>query len=220
MFTGKSVFLIFLGAIIAYFIGSFNTAIILSKSMSGDDIREMGSGNAGMTNMMRNYGKKAGVITLICDMIKGILCVTVVTLLLRAFGEENYSVIMVGQYVAALFAVIGHIFPIYYGFKGGKGIAVIVGAILLVDFRVALTCLAVFLILVYFTKMVSVGSICAIAMFPVTTLIYQTFLTKMEAGLYNMFIALLVAVIIIYKHHENITRILNGTENKIGSNKE
>lgn len=217
MFTAKSIVIIIFGAIIAYFIGSFSPSIVISKSMSGEDIREKGSGNAGMTNMMRNYGKKAGVITLICDMVKGILCVTVVTLLLRAFGEENYSVIMVGQYVAAFFAVIGHILPIYYGFKGGKGIAVIVGAILLVDFRVALTCLAVFLIVVYFTKMVSAGSIIAIAMFPVTTLIYQTFLTKMEAGLYNMFIALLVAVIIIYKHHENITRILKGTENKIGN---
>ena len=217
MFTAKSIILIAVGAIIAYFIGSVNTAIIMSKSLSGEDIREKGSGNAGMTNMMRNYGKKAGAVTLICDMVKGMLTVIIMTFLLRGFGESDYQVIMFGQYIASLFAVIGHIFPVYYGFKGGKGIAVIVGSILLVDCRVALTCLAIFIILVLITKMVSVGSIAAIAMFPVTTLIYQTFINKTEIGLYNMFVALLVAVIIIYKHHENIKRIISGTENKIGN---
>ena len=217
MFTAKSIILIAVGAIIAYFIGSVNTAIIMSKSLSGEDIREKGSGNAGMTNMMRNYGKKAGAVTLICDMVKGMLTVIIMTFLLRGFGESDYQVIMFGQYIASLFAVIGHIFPVYYGFKGGKGIAVIVGSILLVDCRVALTCLAVFIILVLITKMVSVGSIAALAMFPVTTLIYQTFINKTEIGLYNMFVALLVAVIIIYKHHENIKRIISGTENKIGN---
>lgn len=213
-------FLIVIGAIAAYFIGSINTAIIISKYLSGEDIRDMGSGNAGMTNVMRNYGKKAGILTLVCDMVKGILSVTIMTLMLRAVGCEDYKIILIAQYVACLFAVLGHIFPAYYKFRGGKGIAVCVGSILFVDFRVALTCLGVFIVLLLITKMVSVGSIFAIAMFPVTTIIYQMLVTNTGTAIPNAIIALIVAIIIIAKHHENISRIISGTERKIGEKKE
>ena len=215
-----SYILIGIASVIAYLLGSVNTAIIVSKYLSGEDIRNMGSGNAGMTNVMRNYGKKAGIFTLIGDAAKGMLAIIIMTLLLRGFGYTDERLILFAQYIANFFALLGHVFPVFYKFKGGKGIAVCIGSILLYDIRVALILIIVFGTLFLITKMVSVGSICAAATFPISTFLLQHLIVPTGTGIRNTVVAALIAGLVIFMHRTNIVRILNGTESKFSKKKE
>ena len=215
-----SYILIGIASVIAYLLGSVNTAIIVSKYLSGEDIRNMGSGNAGMTNVMRNYGKKAGIFTLIGDAAKGMLAIIIMTLLLRGFGYTDERLILFAQYIANFFALLGHVFPVFYKFKGGKGIAVCIGSILLYDIRIALILIIVFGTLFLITKMVSVGSICAAATFPISTFLLQHLIVPTGTGIRNTVVALLIAGLVIFMHRTNIVRILNGTESKFSKKKE
>ena len=215
-----SYILIGIASVIAYLLGSVNTAIIVSKYLSGEDIRNMGSGNAGMTNVMRNYGKKAGIFTLIGDAAKGMVAIIIMTLLLRGFGYTDERLILFAQYIANFFALLGHVFPVFYKFKGGKGIAVCIGSILLYDIRVALILIIVFGALFLITKMVSVGSICAAATFPISTFLLQHLIVPTGTGIRNTVVALLIAGLVIFMHRTNIVRILNGTESKFSKKKE
>ena len=215
-----SYILIGIASVIAYLLGSVNTAIIVSKYLSGEDIRNMGSGNAGMTNVMRNYGKKAGIFTLIGDAAKGMVAIIIMTLLLRGFGYTDERLILFAQYIANFFALLGHVFPVFYKFKGGKGIAVCIGSILLYDIRVALILIVVFGALFLITKMVSVGSICAAATFPISTFLLQHLIVPTGTGIRNTVVALLIAGLVIFMHRTNIVRILNGTESKFSKKKE
>ena len=215
-----SYILIGIASVIAYLLGSVNTAIIVSKYLSGEDIRNMGSGNAGMTNVMRNYGKKAGIFTLIGDAAKGMVAIIIMTLLLRGFGYADERLILFAQYIANFFALLGHVFPVFYKFKGGKGIAVCIGSILLYDIRVALILIIVFGALFLITKMVSVGSICAAATFPISTFLLQHLIVPTGTGIRNTVVALLIAGLVIFMHRTNIVRILNGTESKFSKKKE
>ena len=211
--------LIVLGAVAAYFIGSINTAIIVSKSLSGDDIRDLGSGNAGMTNVLRNYGKKAGILTFVGDAVKGMLSVIIMTLMLKGIKCEDEALIMFSQYIASLFALIGHVFPIYYKFKGGKGVSVSLGSVILFDLPVAFVCLIGFIIVFLITKMVSAGSVCAAILLPISTIIFDVFVIHTNKCWLNVLVALLMAIVIILKHQSNIKRILNGTESKFSGHK-
>ena len=211
--------LIGISALVSYLLGSINTAIIVSKNLSGDDIRDMGSGNAGMTNVMRNYGKKAGIYTLLGDAAKGMVAVIITTLLLRGFGYTDERLILFSQYIANLFALLGHVFPVFYGFRGGKGRAVCIGSILLYDFYTALVLIIVFALLFLTTKMVSLGSICAAAVFPISTFVLQHFVFHTGNALQTSIVALLIAILVIVKHKANIVRILNGTESKFDKKK-
>ena len=215
-----SYILIGIASVIAYLLGSVNTAIIVSKYLSGEDIRNMGSGNAGMTNVMRNYGKKAGIFTLIGDAAKGMVAIIIMTLLLRGFGYTDERLILFAQYIANFFALLGHVFPVFYKFKGGKGIAVCIGSILLYDIRIALILIIVFGTLFLITKMVSVGSICAAATFPISTFLLQHLIVPTGTGIRNTVVALLIAGLVIFMHRTNIVRILNGTESKFSKKKE
>lgn len=200
-------------AIIAYAIGSISFSVIISRKMAGFDVREKGSGNAGSTNMLRSVGKKAALLTLVCDILKGVVAIAI-SLLIGKLNSTADPAILVQ--VSAVAVVIGHTFPIFFEFRGGKGVATSLGVILLVNWQIGLICLVFALILMILTRMVSLGSICAAILFPVLTVfIHEHYIVD---GNYIIF-GIIMAVFIAYNHRSNIKRLLNGTENKISFKK-
>lgn len=201
--------------IIAYLIGSINFSILISKKKAGFDIREKGSGNAGTTNMLRTLGKGAAVITLILDILKGIVTVwfsILYGIILYKIWNINIDYSILVQ-VAGVCVILGHTYPIYFGFKGGKGVATALGILLITNWHMGLICLVFALVLIIITRMVSVGAICAAILFPVLTLFsYET--SFIEPGNYMLF-SIIIAIIVCFNHRANIKRILAGTENKI-----
>ena len=151
-------------AIIAYLIGSINFSVIISKKMAGFDVREKGSGNAGSTNVLRTVGKKAAVLTLVCDILKGIVSILIAILLGKIFKNTNKAILVE---IAALLVVIGHTYPVFFEFKGGKGVATSLGIILLINWKIGLICLLFALALMALTRMVSLGSISAAVLFAI-----------------------------------------------------
>lgn len=210
MINSNLVFSTILIAIISYLLGSVNFSIILSRKIENEDIRESGSGNAGSTNMLRTYGKGIAIATMIGDMLKVAVAIGIAHLI---FGNELYSKneILIKSF-AGFFCVLGHIFPVFFKFKGGKGVATAGGMVLLIDWRIGLILLAIFLITVAITRWVSLGSIIMAALYPVLTYIFYK-------DLILTVIAVVFAVIIIYKHKSNIKKIVNGTENKLSFGK-
>lgn len=200
-------------AIIAYAIGSINFSVIFSRKFAGFDVREKGSGNAGTTNMLRTVGKKAAVITLVCDILKGIVSI-LIALLIGYFVKDVNKAILVQ--IAGFFAIFGHTFPIFFEFRGGKGVATALGVILLTNWQIGLICLAFALILIIITKMVSLGSIMAAILFPVLTIFIQT--NYIEPGNYIIF-GIAVGLLVGFNHRKNLKRILEGNENKISFKK-
>ena len=200
-------------AIIAYAIGSINFSVIFSRKFAGFDVREKGSGNEGTTNMLRTVGKKAAVITLVCDILKGIVSI-LIALLIGYFVKDVNKAILVQ--IAGFFAIFGHTFPIFFEFRGGKGVATALGVILLTNWQIGLICLAFALILIIITKMVSLGSIMAAILFPVLTIFIQT--NYIEPGNYIIF-GIAVGLLVVFNHRKNLKRILEGNENKISFKK-
>lgn len=206
--------------IIAYLIGSINFSIILSKKIAGFDLREKGSGNAGTTNMLRTVGKKAALLTLVCDILKGVVPVLLAILIgniSNRFGAE-VRVEYLAQ-IAGVATIIGHTFPIFFKFKGGKGVASSLGLILIINWQIGLICLVFALLIMAVTRMVSLGSISAAVLFLVLTIFRvgeQYYIVK---GNYIVF-GLILALIVIFNHRSNIKRILNGTENKLSFKKQ
>ncbi|MBQ5746314.1 MAG: glycerol-3-phosphate 1-O-acyltransferase PlsY, partial [Clostridia bacterium] len=188
-------------AVFAYLLGSLNFAVILSKIFFHDDVRKYGSGNAGATNMVRTYGRKWGVITFICDALKAALAVLLSMFLM---GEG-------GAYIAALFAVLGHVFPIYYKFRGGKGVVVASISILCLNPLVFLILVLIFIALVSVSKYISLGSIIAAFFYPMLLNAFNT-----DKGFIATTVSVLLAAIVIVTHKENIKRLMARTENKIG----
>ena len=201
-------------AVIAYLIGSINFSIILSKRMAGFDIREKGSGNAGTTNMLRAVGKKAAVITLICDILKGIVSILIAVLAGKIVKNLDNALLV---QLAGICVIIGHTFPIFFKFKGGKGIATSLGVLLMVNWQIGLICLVFALLLIALTKMVSVGSLAAGILFPVlVAFIDQNYIVPTSNSNWSYLIfSIIIALLVIFNHRENIQRILNGTENKL-----
>ena len=180
-------------ALIAYVIGSINFSVIISKKVAGFDVREKGSGNAGSTNMLRSVGKKAAALTLVCDILKGVISIGIAV-------------------------VLGHTFPVFFGFKGGKGVATSLGVVLISNWQIGLICLVFALVLMVLTKMVSLGSCGAAVLYPVLTLFinqHYTVLTEGKSGKAYLIYSIILAVIVLYNHRSNIKRLLNGTENKL-----
>ena len=199
-----------LSMIVPYLLGSINTAILVSKHKYGDDIRNHGSGNAGLTNVLRTYGKKAALITLAGDTLKAVVSV--------AFGYlfMGYQT----AYIAALFCMLGHMFPCYYRFKGGKGVLVSAASLLLLDPITLAIELVIFIILVAGTKFVSLGSIMAALLMPLilSRIANMTGNVAVALGL-PAIISIIMAVLVVFMHRKNIKRLLNGTENKISFKK-
>lgn len=223
----------FLGAaIIAYLLGSINFSIVITNFiMKKEDIRSMGSGNAGFTNVLRSVGKGPAIATIVFDFLKGVLAVFIGGMLFWGATENaqvNLEYISYGKYIAGLFCILGHMYPVYFGFKGGKGIVTTAALALVVDWRVFLLSIAVFLILLLITKVVSIGSICAALAYAIFTFCFTFFVDYLPANgkeysLMYVIIATVfacaIAAVLIIKHKSNIVRIFNGTEKKITSKK-
>ena len=206
-------------AIIAYLIGSVNFSIIISKKTAGFDVREKGSGNAGTTNMLRSVGKKAAAITLLCDILKGVISIGIAIIIGKLWTDLNAELLL---QIAGIAVVLGHTFPIFFGFKGGKGVATSLGVLLMSNWQIGLICLVFALILMILTRMVSLGSCAAAVLFPVLTLFindHYTVLTEGKSGSVYFIYSVILAVIVLFNHRSNIKRILNGTENKISFSK-
>lgn len=201
-------------AIIAYLIGSINFSVILSKKMAGFDVREKGSGNAGSTNMLRSVGKKAAAITLICDILKGVVSIGIAILLGNVIENMNRELLL---QIAGIAVVTGHTFPIFFGFKGGKGVATALGVLLITNWRIGLICLVFALIIMAVFKMVSLGSIAAAILFPVLCLFTKTgyIVGDENAHMTYVIFAIVLACIVIFNHRSNLNRLIHGTENKL-----
>ena len=186
---------------VAYMLGSVNTAIILVRLVYREDIREKGSGNAGMTNVMRNYGFTPALFTLLGDMFKVLISMVTGTLLLGINGA----------YIAGLFCVLGHIAPAIYKFKGGKGVASTAMFVLYADWKSFLILLAVFVFLVALTKYLSLGSVTGMLMLPLVMFRMDNIVQDKPL---RLFITFLIAGLVVYMHRGNIVRIMNKTERK------
>lgn len=210
---------IFLGLaftiVFSYLLGSVNSAITVCRILKQDDIRKYGSKNAGLTNVLRVYGKGPALATLLFDLAKGVIAVLVcrfiVTNLLNVTLFNNEMFI---GYVAGLCVMLGHIFPVFYGFHGGKGVLIAATTLLAIDPLTCVFALSVFIIVVAITKYVSVGSICAGYAYPLFTVITQL-LRDINGVWLNTFMALVIGVLITYMHRTNIERLKAGTENKL-----
>jgi glycerol-3-phosphate acyltransferase PlsY len=194
--------------ILAYLLGSIPTAVWVSKAFFAIDIRDYGSGNAGATNTYRILGPRWGTFVMIVDMLKAIVAVKLAFFLPEAFDNSLYLVNM--QIALGLAAVIGHIFPIWAEFRGGKGVACLFGMVLGIQPNVALCCVGVFFLVLFLTRWVSLSSILASIAFPVFIL----FIFNEPEHLYRIF-AIAVALMVLLTHQKNLSRIFNGSENKV-----
>ncbi len=194
-------------AVGAYLLGSVNCAMVVSRHAYHEDIRDYGSKNAGTTNMMRTYGKKAAGLTLLGDILKGVLSCTVGILLM---GET-------GGYVAGFFCIVGHIFPIWFEFRGGKGVATTAAVVLCLSPATFGVLFGLFVLLVLLTRYISLGSVVAMLFYPFV--LWSFSLLPKNAPYFMVcpwraLVALAIAVLIVYKHRENIRRLMSGKENK------
>lgn len=196
--------------VIAYLIGSIPTAVWVSKAFFGIDIREYGSGNAGATNTFRVLGSKWGTFVMVIDVLKGVAATSLYILLPYYMNMDNMwdrTNFMVGLGLAA---VLGHIFPIWANFRGGKGVATLFGMILAIQPVVAVLCVGIFLLVLYLTRFVSLSSILASVAFAVFILV----IFNEKEPLYRAF-AIAVALLVVLTHQKNITRLLRGSESKV-----
>ena len=201
--------------IVAYLIGSISFSVIISKKMAGFDVREKGSGNAGATNMLRSVGKKAAILTLLGDALKGVVAI-LFAIIVGAIAKSADKSLLVQ--IAGILVVVGHTFPIFFGFKGGKGVATSLGVLLMTNWKIGLICLVFALVLMAVTRMVSLGSIGAAVLFPVLVLFIHTNFTISEGSSYFVY-SVILAAIVIFNHRANVQRILNGTKNKLSFKK-
>lgn len=196
--------------IVAYLIGSVSNAVWVSKRFFHLDIREHGSGNAGATNTFRVLGPKAGTFVMLMDMLKGIIAVKLAYLIPFYAAPEHLGELINFQIGLGLAAVVGHIFPVWAEFRGGKGIATLFGMVLAIQPLVALCCVGVFLLMLFLTRYVSLSSILASIAFPILLI----FIFR-EQELYYKLFAIAIALMVILTHQKNIGRLLNGREGKV-----
>ena len=194
--------------VLAYLIGSIPTAVWVSRYFFDIDIRDYGSGNAGATNTYRVLGSRWGTLVMIVDMLKAIVAVKLAFLLPDAYEYELYLINM--QIGLGLAAVLGHVFPIWANFRGGKGVASLFGMVLGIQPNVALCCVGIFILVLYLTRWVSLSSILASVAFPIFILI----IFNEPEHLYRVF-AVIVALMVLFTHQKNISRLLKGNESKV-----
>lgn len=199
-----------LSALVGYLLGSLSFSIILSRLRYQDDIRRHGSGNAGMTNTLRTYGKGAGAVVFVGDFLKGSLAVVLGHLI----GGE------LGGYLAGFFVVIGHLFPVFFGFRGGKGVATAAGMILVMSPGTLLVLLVPFVLIIVLTRYMSLASITVAALYPVVTL-GRMLLAGWEPSkiLLGLVYSGVIGGLVIFMHRANIGRLLRGEESKLGKKK-
>ena len=200
--------------IIAYLLGSIPSAVWISKKYYGIDIREYGSKNAGTTNIMRVLGRRAALPVFALDFLKGFVAVTIIDLMKYDglfTGGAHEDLFYILRFGAVFAAVVGHIFPIFAGFRGGKGVATLVGAVTGINANIVLLCLGVWFIVLMISHYVSLASMMAGISFPIFTLISP----KVNYVLPFVIFSFLVAVLLIVTHRKNIKRLVNGTESKM-----
>lgn len=198
-------------AVISYLIGSISFSIIFSKKMAGIDVRTKGSGNAGTTNVLRSVGKKAALYTLICDILKGVVAIGIALAIGQIFNADNKALFV---QIAGIAVVVGHTFPIFFGFKGGKGVATSLGVLIMTNWMIGLICLAVGITLICLTKMVSVGSCVAAIVFSVLAYFIKDHYIAMQGSGYFIY-SVVMAAMVLFNHRSNLVRIAQGKENKI-----
>ena len=205
-------------AILSYLLGSLNFGVILSNTVKKEDVRDSGSGNAGTTNMMRTYGKTLGLLTIAGDILKVMVAIWIAFKImdveeLKATldNASDYPQVVLKSF-AGLFAVLGHIFPCFFKFKGGKGVATSGGMVIMIDWRIALILLVVFALTILITKYVSLGSILMAVFYPV-------FIGIFYKDIILVLIATVFTIIVVVAHRENVKRLINHIENKIGQKK-
>ena len=196
--------------IISYLLGSISFSVIFSKKFAGFDVREKGSGNAGSTNVLRTVGKGAAALTLLCDALKGVVSILIAILISKIWKDVDSDIL---KYIAGLFAIIGHTFPIFFGFRGGKGVATALGVLLTLNWKIGLICLIFALIIMAVTRIVSIGSILAAVLYPILTIFMGG--TKF----WCIVISIAIALLVIFNHRENIKRLRNGEESKLSFKK-
>lgn len=199
-------------AAVSYLIGSINTGILVSKIFYRDDVRNHGSHNAGATNVLRTYGKKAAAITVLGDALKGVVAVYIAMIFLNMLGilEEFKHIII---YISAFCAVLGHNYPIYFRFKGGKGVLTSVTVIIVLDPVIGLIALVCAISIMAISKYVSLGSIVGAVIVIALSVIMR------RNDIYFIVLCICLAVLLILRHSSNIKRLLNGTESKLGEKK-
>lgn len=205
-------------AILSYLLGSLNFGVILSNTVKKEDVRDSGSGNAGTTNMMRTYGKTLGLLTIAGDILKVMVAIWIAfkimdveELKVTLDNASDYPQVVLKSF-AGLFAVLGHIFPCFFKFKGGKGVATSGGMVIMIDWRIALILLVIFALIILITKYVSLGSILMAVFYPV-------FIGIFYKDIILVLIATVFTIIVVVAHRENVKRLINHTENKIGQKK-
>ncbi|MBP1580104.1 MAG: glycerol-3-phosphate 1-O-acyltransferase PlsY [Oscillospiraceae bacterium] len=205
---------------VPYLLGGINTSIIATRLKTGKDIRTMGSGNAGLTNTLRTQGKAVAGIVLLGDVAKSVLAIWAVRLAFQLLGGVDTTVLENGMnwvgYMAGFMAVVGHVFPVYYGFRGGKGVLSAISAIFTLDWRTGCVLLGVFIIIVAITRYVSLGSCIASSLYGFGTLAFVYFMDGDPAGIICTFIAFFTAALVIFMHRGNIKRLAAHTEKKLG----
>jgi len=198
-------------ALAAYLLGSINTSIVLS-AIKGKDIRNEGSGNAGATNTLRVMGKKAAILVVIFDGLKGVFAILLSKLICHIAGIDesfaNYS-----AYFSAIGVMLGHIYPVYFGFKGGKGIMTTIAVVFMLDWRIGLILFVFCIAIMLTTKYVSLGSCIGAALFPILVAVFHT------KDIVFIIISVLIGALAIFKHRSNIKRLVNGTESKLNFKK-
>ncbi|MCB9261585.1 MAG: glycerol-3-phosphate 1-O-acyltransferase PlsY [Flavobacteriales bacterium] len=194
-------------SLLAYLLGSFPSAVLVGKALYGIDVRQHGSMNAGATNTFRVLGKSAGTLVLILDILKGFTAANLVYFFERVPHGET---IITFKIAFGLLAVLGHLYPVFAEFKGGKGIATLLGLVITINWKIALICAAIFLLVLVTSKMVSLGSIVATASF--VFLCYAFYQTSEK---YLLIFGIFAIGLVVYTHRANITRIIKGEEKKI-----
>lgn len=227
-FSGNALAIAVTG-VVAYLLGSISFAIIITRLFGHGDIRKLGSGNAGATNVLRSVGKTAALLTTIGDLGKSVCAVLVGNLIFESIGSQKYqaeSLMIYGAYIAGFFCIIGHLLPFYFGLRGGKGVLTVVGMILVIDWRVFLIEIGIFVVAMLLTRIVSLGSIAMAVFYPlVTYLIFYNLDYKdvtpgippkdIETVVVATVVSALIGLIILFMHRENIKRLFNGTEKHI-----
>lgn len=205
--------------IVPYLLCGINTAIIVTKIKTGEDIRTLGSGNAGLTNTLRTQGKIAALFVLLGDVAKGVISVILVRLAFYYLAGIDTNVLENGYnfvgFVAGVSGILGHVFPIYFKFKGGKGVLVTVAILLAVEWIPAVILLGIFALIVAISRYVSLGSIIAAALYPPTVLIFSL-MANDPCAIANALLSAIVAALLIFMHRANIVRLKNHTEKKLG----
>ena len=207
-YTVTTVLWMLITAIPAYFCGCFNGAVIVSKYILKDDVRNHGSGNAGLTNFHRTFGGKLTAVVLLLDVVKMVVAVFVGVLAAARLGTPGAELGILAKYWAGVWCLLGHMFPCTFGFKGGKGILSGVTLLFCVDWRVGAIALGLFIVVVALTRYISLGSILATASSPVSLYFL------LDPNFVDLSLAVAVALLVIFMHRGNIVRLLKGTENK------